>query len=420
MSLRTKNSNPIVAGDQILAADFNESVFSGNEVATYPLGESFTGATTPQPAVLINDIVQPFFDGIAGTFGAAATPYRAAKIIPRQAVSVASVITQLYRGTDPSTNLSIEIQSDTAGVPSGTPVTNGTSATVASSTLKNTEFRIFNFTFSTPPVLVAGTTYWVVFKVSATNANQFTVPTLANANKYGSFDGAVYNGTTWSAAQVIPYFEIVPSAAGSFSLWRADGNGVAPLGNFEGFCVTTGAAGATGTLIKSGGVTGFSGLATGAEYYVSNTIGTLTLNKNEGVFAGIALNATDLMIPKSRHTARNSNWYTGMIISGEATNPWYSAIYYAPEDGYFTVLATASVKNSTPATMIASVMNTYVNATQPGTAIGYVSTAANQGDHAGTFYIPVKRGDRIQFGQSNAGGGGNSPSIGAIYFQPLS
>ena len=419
MSLRNKNSNPVVAGDQVLAADLNESLFSGNEVAVYPLGESFTGATTPQPAVVINDIIQPFFDTVS-TFGAAATPYRAAKIIPRQAVSVTSIITQFYRGTDPSTNLSIEVQTDTAGVPSGTPVTNGTSATVATSTLKNTEFRIFNFTFSTPPVLVAGTTYWVVFKVSATNANQLSVPTLANANKYGSFDGAVYNGSSWSAGQVIPYFEIVPSAAGSFSLWRADGNGVAPLGNFEGFCVTTGSAGATGTFIKSGGVTGFSGLSVGAEYYVSNTIGTLTLAKNEGVFAGIALNATDLMVPKSRMTARNFNWEKTMNLSLESGNPWYSPIYYAPEDGHFVFLATATVKNSTATTMTASVMNTYVNATQPGTAIGYLSTAFNDGDHPGTFYLPVKRGDRIQLGQANALGGGNSPTIGVIYFQPLS
>lgn len=409
------------SANKVVRYDSGAKLSSDNLITSYPLGESFTGATTPQPAVVINDIVQPLFDGLS-TFGAAASPSLSSKIVPQQNVSIASIVTQLYRGTDPSTNLTIEIQTDNAGVPSNTPVTNGTSNTVASSTLKNTEFRLFNFTFATPPVLVAGTTYHVVFKTSATNANQITVPTLTNAKKYANYSGASYNGSAWSANQPIPYFEIIPSAAGSFSLWRADGDGVEPLQNYTGICTTTGSAGATGTLVRSGAIGGFTSLALNAEYYVSNTIGTLTLNKNEGQFAGIAVSATELVVPLTKVRPRNSNYYLSFIVSNEASNPWYSAIFYAYEDGFFTFNATATVKNSSAATITAGSMNTYVNATSPaasGIGVGFLGTAGTNGDHLGTINVQAKRGERFQLSQGNAGGGGNSPTITSIYFQPL-
>lgn len=419
--LTNNDSSTTPSANKLVKYDANANLAATQIVVSYPLGESFTGATTPQPAVVIDDLLQPLFDGVS-SFGAAASPQHAVKIIPRQTTTVSSIITMLTRVTDPGTNLSIEIQSDSSSAPSNTPITNGTSATIATSTLKNNEYRYFNFTFSTPPSLTAGTTYWIVFKTSATNANQISVPTLTNAKKYASFSGSTYNGSSWSANQPIPYFEMICATGGSKSLWVSDGNGVEPLGNYHGFCTTTGSAGATGTLIKQGVVGGLSSLAVGSDYYLSNTAGTLTLNKNEGVFVGTALSSTSILMPPIKTGFRNTNYYATILTSGEAGNAFTSVPYYAYEDGEFVITATATVKNSTRASVIFAVAVTHVNATSPSSiaieTVGYIQTYDNSADGPGTVTIPVKKGERIQASQGNAGGAGNTPSFSKIMFLP--
>ena len=379
-----------------------------NANTQYPLGESFTGATTPQPAVLISDIVQPIFDGVT-TYGAAASPQIACKIIPRQNTTVATVLASLYRTTDPSVNMSVEIQTDNAGVPSNTPVSNGSSNTVATSTMTSGEFRYFNFTFSTPPTLVAGTTYHVVFKTSATNANQITIPTLTNASKYASFSGATYNGTSWTSNAVCPSFEIIPSTVGSYSLWRADGDGVEPMNHCHGICITTGSAGATGTLLVGGNISGFSGLLIGADYYLSNTIGTITSVSNEGIFLGTAISATNINLQFKRNGKRNSRYLT---MTSSSTAPFLA---YCDGIVYATITC-GTVSNGTN-TAQAYVTNTYANATNPVSINNIVSQGG--GGNIGTnttavvnMAFPMRKGERVQFT------GSNTPSTTYFTFEP--
>lgn len=417
--LTTNDSSDTPSANKLAKYDANGNLPATLMKFNYPLGEAFTGATTPQPAVVIDDLCQPLYDGVS-SFGASGSPQHAVKIIPRQTSTIASLITLLTRTTDPSTNLSIEIQTDNAGAPSGTPVTNGTSATIATSTLKNNEYRYFNFTFATPPSITAGTTYWVVFKTSATNANQISVATLTNAKKYGSFSGSTYNGTTWSANQTIPYFEMVCATGGSKSLWVSDANGNEPLGNFHGFCTTTGSAGDTGVLVKQGVAGGFSSLAVGSDYFISTTVGTITLNKNEGVYVGTAVSASTILMPAVKRGQRSTNFYTTILTSGEAGNAFYSVPIYAYEDGVFTLYGTAGMKNNARAYLYGYVMVTHANATSPASAgdvVDAIQTFDNTDGQGGMTFV-VKKGDRIQVAESNAGGAGNAPSISKITFVP--
>lgn len=389
---------------------------------SYPLGESFTGATTPQPAVILDDLVQPQFDTEV-SFGAAASPQVACKIKPMNAVSIASLITTMWRSTDPGTNMSIEIQTDNAGVPSGTPVTNGTSNTIATSGMTVDQARYFTFTFATPPVLAANTVYHVVFKTSATNANQITIPAMSNANKYGNFSGASYNGSSWSANQLCPAFELVPSTGGgSKSLWLADANHASyMIQAADGFCVTTGSANATGTFYRSSVVGGFSSLSIGAEYFLSNTVGTITLNKNEGMFLGVAISATQLRVPVKKNKPIQAKYAT-VKQANETFLLWLTHPFYCHEDGVVIMHGFAGNYNSNAQLMEGWVMNTHANNTSPrsaGTKIGHFGNSSTTPGMYGTITVPVRKGDRIQFGQINTqGGAGSAGSVSAMYFQP--
>lgn len=117
--------------------------------------------------------------------------------------------------------LRFKIETDTAGSPSGSVITNGTSDVVSSSTLASNDKLIKNFTFSTPPTLTANTAYWIILEksgaVQATNYDWVQICT----DNYASFVGKFYNGSTWASADLMN-LEIIPSTQGSYSLWLAD------------------------------------------------------------------------------------------------------------------------------------------------------------------------------------------------------
>ncbi len=100
-------------------------------------------------------------------------------------------------GTD---TVTLVIQTDSSGVPSGTPVTNGTATAVDISDTLTTSYAWVTFTFATAPTLTAGTQYHLVlqgaFTVSGTNY------VLWGADNYDVIyaDGSmsVYDATTWT------------------------------------------------------------------------------------------------------------------------------------------------------------------------------------------------------------------------------
>lgn len=106
-----------------------------------------------------------------------------------------------YRNKD---TLTVTIETDSAGAPSGTPVTNGTSQTILASSVpwraaSGGEWS--SFSFSSNVSLSSGTTYWVVITGSyTTSSTNYIEVSTDTGNGYASGDSATYNGTSWTGA----------------------------------------------------------------------------------------------------------------------------------------------------------------------------------------------------------------------------
>ncbi len=125
------------------------------------------------------------------------------------ASAVSTVDVYLKKYGSPTGNLTLEIQTDSAGQPSGTAVANGTSATVAASTL-TTSFAETTFTFSGEPSLSGSTTYWLVLTTTDTQSNTNYVIWGADTSSPSYADGAMFgeDASTWSALTADAIFAV--------------------------------------------------------------------------------------------------------------------------------------------------------------------------------------------------------------------
>lgn len=100
----------------------------------------------------------------------------------------------------PTGNITVSIETDSSGVPSGTSVSNGDSSNVDVSTL-TTSYGWIVFTFSTNPSLTAGTQYHLVvkgtFSVSSSNYVDWGVDSYDVIYPNGTMSH--YDGTTWTS-----------------------------------------------------------------------------------------------------------------------------------------------------------------------------------------------------------------------------
>mgnify|MGYP001578078452 CR=1 FL=1 len=99
-------------------------------------------------------------------------------------------------GTD---TVTLVIQTDSSGVPSGTPVTNGTATAVDCSDTLTTSYAWVTFTFATNPTLTAGTQYHLVLQGAFTISDVNYVSWGADNYDiiYANGSMSVYDGTTW-------------------------------------------------------------------------------------------------------------------------------------------------------------------------------------------------------------------------------
>jgi len=116
----------------------------------------------------------------------------------------------------PTDNLTVEIQTNSGGLPSGTVVTNGASNAVAGSSV-GASYGWVAFDFSMPPQLTAGTQYHLVLKRSGSvdAANYYVWGADQSSPGYSDGAGSVYGGSwlatspaTDHAFQVRPAFSV--------------------------------------------------------------------------------------------------------------------------------------------------------------------------------------------------------------------
>lgn len=108
------------------------------------------------------------------------------------------VVVAMNRVGSPTDNLSIEIHSNSAGIPSGTVLTYGTSDNVTGSTLDE-QLRYVVFQFDPPVFLTSGTQYHLVFiRSTAVNSTNYYRLAEDDDNTYASGTAGTYNATTYT------------------------------------------------------------------------------------------------------------------------------------------------------------------------------------------------------------------------------
>lgn len=135
---------------------------------------------------------------------------------------ISHVLTYLKRvGTSAGTIL-LEIQPDSAGFPSGTPVTDGISDAVTINGISVSDFEWIVFNFTTEPALSSGVQYHAVLKTTGYTYGAATEEVQVGADSsspsYADGAGARSDGT-WVVTNPVSdlIFRVVPQTTGSFT-----------------------------------------------------------------------------------------------------------------------------------------------------------------------------------------------------------
>lgn len=107
-----------------------------------------------------------------------------------------SVNIQAYRYSGHTSDLIISLQTDISSQPSGTDIT---SATIPYATITAGTFGTYTATFTTPPTLVSGTHYWLVFSSTGTATDNYEIALDTSDPYSGNYDR--YYSSSWGHTQ---------------------------------------------------------------------------------------------------------------------------------------------------------------------------------------------------------------------------
>jgi hypothetical protein len=206
---------------------------------------------------------------------------RAVKLVAP--ASVSGITTMYFRGQEvglSTMTLTVTIETDSSGEPSGTPITNGTANTIDTSTW-GTSYAERTITWSTGFDLTAGTTYWLVFSVDKTDAANYIQLSMANSyiNNYPDFIALIYDldTTTWGSSSTtnIPFFYLDNAGDLGATLQKTNANYPARTFKFVGFAREAGNQG-NSIIVDREKVS--SGISTqpNIPYYLSDTAGDIS------------------------------------------------------------------------------------------------------------------------------------------------
>jgi hypothetical protein len=211
--------------------------------------------------------------------------------------AIKTVVVSLKKSNSPTDNLTIEIQADSGGNPSGSAL--ATSNVVDGSTLTGT-YAATTFTFASPYTVNASTTYWLVLKRSTgSNGTNYYI---AQYKKSASYSGGAVkinlNSGGWTTPTVAGdlYFQITQLAVAGRILKANASSANTRSGQVIGVATTAIALDASG-VIQVAGVATMSGLTAGKKYYLSNTAGAVSTSAgSQTVKVGQSLSTTQMLI----------------------------------------------------------------------------------------------------------------------------
>lgn len=234
----------------------------------------------------------------------------AVKFIPVSPQSFTTAKLRLKKASSATQTITVSIQSDSSGAPSGSAVTNGTANTIAASGLSSS-YASQTVTWASAPSLSSGTTYWLVIEVDATDATNYVVIGCNNTyyTNYPTFTRLTYNldTTSWGSSSTtsIPFFWTLSTVnALGAAVVPCDADVGARTWGFIGFAASAASAQATVSVYTN--IAPRSSLVPGKDYYISSTAGQITTtipdfryNGTSTIFCyrvGRALSTTELLV----------------------------------------------------------------------------------------------------------------------------
>lgn len=257
---------------------------SSNTQAISLLGENF------KKSIFINANGRVYFDTGVGTdrqVGDVDARTRLAQSfsitdVDAATIKLENITIELQKTSSPVDNIFAEIQTDSAGSPSGTVITNGTSDSINGASL----FAFMTtqkFVWSTPPTLTSGTTYWIVFRRSGINdATNYYRILDAGASTYAGGSAATYTASSglWASIPNDLQMQILMELDYDGKVVKGDSDDLKKC-NFIGLSSDNKTAGQTLAVAVDSYKSGFSStLVRGANYYLDTTAGGITTNKS--------------------------------------------------------------------------------------------------------------------------------------------
>lgn len=261
-------------------------------VTTLTAGENLSA----DDAVVIGDNTSEILSNLGGTTSteSISSVNRIAQLITTASdtVAIAAVAVSLTTGSGSgTTEVTVEIYADSAGVPTGSVL-----GTVTRSSLGITGSSVdYTFTFATPVSVSASTNYHVVVYRSGTSQT-----TLLNRNDTASqgTTKSTDSGSSFSAINGAMDVIVYDINHTSGSVYQADASTDNFRANaFVGFVESAVTSGDPASVVNGLVIRFLSGLTPGSLYYLSDTTGQIsTTAGSQNRLIGRALSATELLV----------------------------------------------------------------------------------------------------------------------------
>lgn len=312
--------------------------------------------------------------------------------------------------------ITVTIETDNAGSPSGTAVANGTAADLDSSGWTST-YATRTATFPGVPTMVAGTPYWIVWTTNNTDAANYVVLGVNSSydESYITFERQTYNvGTaTWggSVTDATPFFWTISETESlGMAVVPTDANFGGRTWTFKGFAKANAAAQAS-VQVYTDLVPNLPVMSCKLDYFLSTTPGQITTTAPSAYYAngtepsaftykiGRPVSKTDLQIqlgqkrvtikefgPLTATTARNYiTWFKPEFIRVNSNNTGAggatinTGVVLAEGTDSGIAATSAASKNRSDSTSIVTTSDDFSGAAASFTAAGFSYTFTEAG-----------------------------------------
>jgi len=274
----------------------------------WTVGEPITVSSVPIPVFVGDGGVDTFLTITDASGGGHSVGYSSAVEKQAQSIQETTTITvnqikvPICKVASPTDTFKISIQTDSAGVPSGSILAYGT--------ISYTELDAFptvteeTITLDDTIVLTANTKYWIVAeRTGSLNSTNYYYWDGKGTTCYANGAGITLVNSVWTTDSggntAADYYLKLDLVTATNKVYISDANNTT-RDTFIGFVESTTAYAATTSITLIGIVGGFTGLTPNANYYVQDAIGTIgTTPGSVTIPVGLAISTTEILIDRT-------------------------------------------------------------------------------------------------------------------------